>query len=67
MGMQKLSGEYYAFLKHDADLGNIEERKVIISDLKLFAQIKNREIDAFTTKERKALPKMINPLKEIKV
>ncbi|MDV3665997.1 hypothetical protein CMU51_18260 [Elizabethkingia anophelis] len=60
----KISGEYYAFLKDNPDVRNSEERKVIINDLKLFAQIKNRNIDAFITKDRSALPKMINPLKE---
>lgn len=50
--------------KDDDSLRKIEERKVIINDLKLFAQIKNREIDAFITKDRKALPKMIEPLRQ---
>lgn len=36
---------------------------MIINDLKLFAQIQNRGIDAFITKDRKSLPKMIDPLK----
>lgn len=62
-GDAKLSGEFYSFFKNDSELRNIEERKVIINDLKLFAQIQNREIDAFITKDRKALPKMIEPLK----
>jgi hypothetical protein len=63
-GDAKLSGEYFAFLKNDEDLRENEERKVIINDLKLFAQMQNRKIDAFITKDRKALTKMINPLKE---
>lgn len=62
-GDAKLSGEYFAFLKKDQDLRDNEERKVIINDLKLFAQIQNRKIDAFISKDRKALPKMISPLK----
>lgn len=65
-GDAKISGEYFAFLKDDDSLREIEERKVIINDLKLFAQIKNREIDAFITKDRKALPKMIEPLRQNK-
>lgn len=65
-GDAKLSGEFYNFLKNDSELRNIEDRKVIINDLKLFAQIQNREIDAFITKDRKALLKMIEPLKENK-
>lgn len=62
-GDAKLSGEYFAFLKNDEELRENEERKVIINDIKLFAQIQNRKIDAFISKDRKALNKMINPLK----
>ena len=62
-GDAKISGDYFALLKDDIQLRNIEARKVIINDLKLFAQIQNRGIDAFITKDRKSLPKMINPLK----
>ncbi len=62
----KIAGDFFSFLKNDEDLRNNEERKVIINDLKLFAQIKNREIDAFITKDRKALTKMINPLNQNK-
>lgn len=62
-GDAKTAGEFFAHLKEDKDLRNTEERKVIINDLKLFAQIHNRAIDAFITKDRKALSKMIEPLK----
>ena len=62
----KIAGEFFGFLKDDNELRNNEIRKVIINDLKLFAQIKNREIDAFITKDRKALSKMIIPLKDEK-
>lgn len=60
----KISGDFFAILKDNKDLRENEERKVIINDLKLFAQIQNRQIDAFITKDRKALSKMIIPLKE---
>lgn len=59
----KISGDFFSYLKNDSDLRNIEERKVIINDIKLFAQVKNREIDGFITKDRKALPKIIQPLR----
>jgi acyl-coenzyme A synthetase/AMP-(fatty) acid ligase len=62
-GDAKLAGDYFSFLKDSKELREIEERKVIINDLKLFAQIQNRGIDAFITKDRKSLPKMIDPLK----
>ncbi|WP_158210747.1 PIN domain-containing protein [Myroides phaeus] len=65
-GDAKISGNYFALLKGDETLREVEERKVIINDLKLFAQIQNRNIDAFITKDRKALSKMILPLKEHK-
>ena len=63
-GDAKVAGDFFAYLKEDKDLRNIEERKVIINDLKIFAQIHNRKIDAFITKDRKALSKMIKPLKD---
>ena len=53
----KISGDYFTILKDNKDLRENEERKVIINDLKLFAQIQNRQIDAFITKDRKALSK----------
>lgn len=62
-GDAKIAGEFFAYLKEDTELRNTEERKVVINDLKLFAQIHNRRIDAFITKDRKALSKMIIPLK----
>lgn len=65
-GDAKLAGEYFAFLKNDSTLRDIEERKVIINDLKLFSQIQNRGIDSFITKDRKALSKMIEPLSKDK-
>lgn len=65
-GDAKISGDYYAFLKDNQDLRKTEERKVIINDLKLLAQIQNRGIDAFITKDQKMIPKMITPLKENK-
>ncbi|MEC5158430.1 PIN domain-containing protein [Chryseobacterium sp. MP_3.2] len=65
-GDAKISGEYFSVFKDDYPLRELEKRKVIINDLKLFAQIKNRGIDAFITKDRKALPKMIEPLRQNK-
>ncbi len=65
-GDAKIAGGYFAELKGNTSLREIEERKIIINDLKLFAQIQNREIDAFITKDRKALSRMIEPLKESK-
>lgn len=60
----KFAGEFYAQLKNNSELRESEQRKVIINDIKLFAQIHNRQIDAYITKDRKSLGKMINPLKE---
>lgn len=58
----KFAGGFFAELKENEDLRKSEQRKVIINDIKLFAQIHNRNIDAYITKDRKSLSKMIEPL-----
>jgi predicted nucleic acid-binding protein len=58
----KIAGSFFATLKGDEELRESEQRKVIINDIKLFAQIHNRKIDAYITKDRKSLSKMIEPL-----
>jgi predicted nucleic acid-binding protein len=59
----KISGRFFLELKDNEELRKSEDRKVIINDIKLFAQIQNRKIDAYITKDRKSLYKMIEPLK----
>lgn len=58
----KTAGDFFAELKGNEDLRELEQRKVIINDIKLFAQIHNRQIDGYITKDRKSLSKMIEPL-----
>ncbi len=58
----KIAGSFFSSLKGDEDLRESEQRKVIINDIKLFAQIHNRQIEAYITKDRKSLHKMIEPL-----
>ncbi len=58
----KTAGNFFAELKGNEDLRELEQRKVIINDIKLFAQIHNRQIDGYITKDRKSLSKMIDPL-----
>tara|TARA_R100001369_G_scaffold91507_2_gene132990 strand:+ start:575 stop:1057 length:483 start_codon:yes stop_codon:yes gene_type:complete len=60
----KFSGEFLALLKDIGKFGDFGERKVVINDIKLFAQIHNRRIDAYITKDRKSFKKMIEPLKK---
>lgn len=60
----KIAGEFFAQLKGNESVRNSEQRKVIINDIKLFAQIHSRKIDAYITKDRKSLNKMIQPLEE---
>lgn len=62
-GDAKIAGSFFSSIKSDTSIRDSETRPVIINDIKLFAQIKNRNIDAFITKDRRALPKMITPLK----
>ena len=61
----KTSGLFYSLLKDKKEVRDSFDRKVIINDIKLFAQIHNRKIDAFITKDQKALSKMIMPLNEM--
>jgi len=58
----KIAGNFFTELKGKEDLRESEQRKVIINDIKLFAQIKNRNIDAYISNDRKSLGKMIEPL-----
>lgn len=60
----KFSGSFTSELLHNKELRAIEQRKVVINDLKLLAQIHNRGIDAYITKDRKSLSKMIKPLEQ---
>ncbi|MDF1518392.1 MAG: PIN domain-containing protein [Lutibacter sp.] len=60
----KIAGEFLATLRNLGNFGDFGDRKVVINDIKLFAQIQNRKIDAFMTKDRKSLVKMIEPLWE---
>ncbi len=64
-GDAKTSGMYYFLLKDKAEVRESSVRKVIINDLKLFAQIHNRKIDAFISKDQKAFSKMYTPLREL--
>tara|TARA_R110002124_G_scaffold148685_1_gene314354 strand:- start:434 stop:916 length:483 start_codon:yes stop_codon:yes gene_type:complete len=58
----KTAGSFFLELKGNETLREAEQRKVIINDIKLFSQIHNRKIDAYITKDRKSLGKMIEPL-----
>lgn len=60
----KVAGNFFAELKGNEALREVEQRKVIINDIKLFAQIHNRGIDSYITKDRKSLGKMIEPLRQ---
>ena len=60
----KIAGNFFAELKGKDDLRKSEQRKVIINDIKLFAQIQNRKIDAYISNDRKSLRKMIEPLEK---
>jgi hypothetical protein len=40
-------------------------RKLVINDLKILAQIQNREIDAYISKDFTSFKKMITPLNEL--
>lgn len=58
----KYAGQFLATLRNLGKFGDFGDRRVVINDIKLFSQIHNRNIDAFITKDRKSLKKMIEPL-----
>lgn len=60
----KFSGGFLALLKNIGKFGDFGVRKVVVNDIKLFAQIHNRKIDAYITKDIKSFKKMIQPLKD---
>lgn len=61
----KISGQFLATLRSLGKFGEFGDRKVVINDIKLFSQIHNREIEAYITKDRKSLQKMITPLSDL--
>lgn len=58
----KTAGEFHSILL-DKHKQNIErEKNVVKDDCKLIAQIYNRKLDAYITKDRKSFSQIINPL-----
>ena len=63
----KVAGEFYAILNKNKEQTQGFERLVIKDDCKLVAQIYNRKIDAYITKDRKSFNQFFYPLqKEMK-
>ena len=63
----KVAGEFYSILNNNKGQTQGLERLVIKDDCKLIAQIYNRKIDAYITKDRKSFNQFFNPLqKEMK-
>ncbi len=63
----KVAGEFYSILNENKEHTKGFERLVIKDDCKLIAQIYNRKIDAYITKDRKSFKQFCNPLqKEMK-
>jgi predicted nucleic acid-binding protein len=58
----KIAGSYFRYLYKSEGLSQFGARRVVINDLKLFAQVHNREIDAYITKDKKSYSKMAQPL-----
>lgn len=62
----KTAGEFHSILiENKQDVSGIE-RNVIKDDCKLIAQIFNRKIDAYITKDRKSFAKIIKPIQNLK-
>lgn len=62
----KIAGEFYSILTNNKT--NIQgiERLVVKDDCKLIAQIYNRKIEAYITKDRKSFPQFFEPLQKEK-
>lgn len=60
----KFAGKFLSTLRELGKFGDFGDRKVVINDIKLFAQIHNRGINAYITKDRKSLNKMVEPLSD---
>jgi len=59
----KIAGEFHSILLNDKLQLHNTERLVVKDDCKLIAQIFNRKIEAYITKDRKSFTQIINPLK----
>jgi len=56
------AGEFYSILLDKRQNLDSIERNVIKDDCKLIAQLHNRKIDAYITKDRKSFTQIINPI-----
>ena len=62
----RIAGEFHSILLN-LHKQNIErEKNVVKDDCKLIAQIYNRKLDAYITKDRKSFGQIINPLMQEK-
>ncbi|MCO5230664.1 MAG: hypothetical protein M9958_05870 [Chitinophagales bacterium] len=62
----KTAGEFHSILlNHKEQVANIE-RNVIKDDCKLMAQLYNRKIQGYITKDRKSFNQIISPLQAVK-
>ncbi len=62
----QIAGEFYSFLSENKQHTQGLERLVVKDDCKLIAQIFNRNIDAFITKDRKSFNQFFHPLQKEK-
>lgn len=56
------AGEFYSILLNRRDELKEIERNIIKDDCKLIAQLYNRKIDGYITKDRKSFGQIINPI-----
>lgn len=62
----KIAGEFYSILTNNKTTIEGIERLVVKDDCKLIAQIYNRKIEAYITKDRKSFSKFFEPLQKEK-
>jgi predicted nucleic acid-binding protein len=62
----KVAGEFHSILLNNKQHLKNSDRTVVKDDCKLIAQIYNRKIDAYITKDKKSFSQIINPITNTK-
>ncbi|HAX94366.1 MAG TPA: hypothetical protein DCY25_10560 [Bacteroidales bacterium] len=62
----KTAGEFYSILLEQKNKTQAVDRNIVKDDCKLIAQLYNRKIEGYITKDRKSFSQIIKPITEIR-
>ena len=62
----KIAGEFHSILLEQKNITQAIDRNVVKDDCKLIAQLYNRKIEGYITKDRKSFGQIIKPITEIR-